>query len=83
MLFHCNYYDVLLTCLEKSNAEKVLLELSDDPIGCHFRGDTTAHKVLRVQYYWPMLFKCVHAYAMKCNVCHMSSGREKKPNFPL
>jgi hypothetical protein len=38
-------------CLEKDEAEKVLLELHVGEAGGHFDGDTTAHKVLRAGYY--------------------------------
>jgi hypothetical protein len=40
-----------MCCLEKDEAEKVLLELHAGEAGGHFSGDTTAHKVLRAGYY--------------------------------
>ena len=51
VLFKMNYDSVLLRCLEKSEAEKVLQELHDGPAGGHYAGDTTAHKILRAGYY--------------------------------
>ena len=51
VLFRINYDSVLLRCLEKSEAEKVLQELHDGPAGGHYTGDTTAHKILRAGYY--------------------------------
>jgi hypothetical protein len=53
ILFRQNFDDVLMRCLEKDEAEKVLLELHAGEAGGHFGGDTTAHKVLRASYYWP------------------------------
>lgn len=64
--FRINYDSVLLRCLEKSEAEKVLQELHYGPIGGHYAGDATAHKILRAGYYWPKLFKDSHNYARKC-----------------
>jgi hypothetical protein len=49
--FQENYDGVLLKCLEKTEAERVLNELHDGPTGGHFGGDTIAHNVLHVGYY--------------------------------
>ena len=40
-----------MRCLEKDEAEKVLLELHAEEAGGNFGGDTNAHKILRVGYY--------------------------------
>ena len=58
-------------------------ELHDFPTGGHLSGDTTAHKILRVGYYWPTLFKDAHAYVRKCDVCQRSGGRLAKPVGPM
>ena len=63
VLFRQNYDQVLLRCLEKDDAEHILTKLHDGPIGGHFNEETTTHKVLRVGYYWPTLFKYAHAHA--------------------
>ena len=63
VLFRQNYDQVLLRCLEKDDAEHILTELHDGPPGGHFSRETFAHKVLRVGYYWPTLFKDAHAHA--------------------
>jgi hypothetical protein len=51
ILFRQNFDGVLMRCLEKDEAEKVLLELHAGEAGGHFGGDTTAHKILRAGYY--------------------------------
>ena len=83
VLFQQNYNQVLLRCLEKDNAEHILVELHDGPVGGHLSGETTAHKVLRVGYYWPTLFKDAHAHAHKCEICQVNAGRERRPAIPL
>jgi len=83
VLFRRNYDSILLRCLEKTEAEKVLQELHDGPAGGHFGGDTTAHKIIHVGYYWPTLFKDTHEYVRKCRICQTASGRQRKPAFPL
>ena len=69
--------------LEKYDAEHILIELHDGPVGGHFSGETTAHKVLRAGYYWPTLFRDAHAHARKCQICQVNVGRERRNAFPL
>jgi hypothetical protein len=83
VLFRVNYDGVLLICIEHDDAEKVLKELHDGPVGGHFVRETTTHKILRVGYYWPTLFRDAHAYARKCKSCQVSTGREKRAAIPL
>jgi hypothetical protein len=83
VLFRQNYDQVLLRCLEKDNAKHILIELHDGPVGGHFSGETTTHKVLRVGYYWPTLFKDAHADAGKCEICQVNVGKQRRPAFPL
>jgi hypothetical protein len=51
ILFRQNFDGILMRCLDKDEAEKVLLELHAGEVGGHFSGDTTTHKVIRVGYY--------------------------------
>ena len=75
VVFRMNCDFVLLRCLEKSEAEKVLRELHDGPAGGHYAGDATAHKILHAGYYWPTLFKDSHIYVRRCQVCQTAVGR--------
>eukprot|EP00253_Pinus_taeda_P013134 PITA_13134 len=83
VLFKKNYDSMLLRCLEKPEAQKVLQELHDGPAGGHFGADTTTHKIIHVGYYWPTLFRDAHEYVRKCLNCQTSSGRQRKLAFPL
>ena len=83
VLFWKNYDKVLLRCLDKDDAKHMLTELHDGPVGGHFNGETTTHKVLRAAYYWPTLFKDAHEHAHKCQICHVNVGRERRLAFPL
>eukprot|EP00253_Pinus_taeda_P034734 PITA_34734 len=76
-------YDIKDRCLEKLEAQKVLQELHDGPAGGHFGADTTTHKIIHGGYYWPTLFKDTHEYVRKCQSCQTTSGRQRKPAFPL
>ena len=57
--------------------------MHDGHAGGHFSGDTTAHNILKVGYYWPNLFKYAHAYVRKCHTCQRSGGRLAKATEPL
>jgi hypothetical protein len=83
ILFRKNYDGVLLRCLERQDVDNVLKDMHDGPVGGHFSGDTTTHKVLRAGYYWPTLFKDAHAYSRSCEACQKVAGREHKATFPL
>lgn len=83
VIFRKNYDSILLRCLEKPEAQKVLQELHDGPAGGHFGADTTTHKIIHAGYYWPTLFKDAHEYVRKCINCQTTSGRQSKPTFPL
>jgi hypothetical protein len=74
-MFHQNCDGVLMHCLEKDEAEKVLLELHAEEAGGNFRGDTTTHKVLTGSYYWPTFFRDAHALCRKCIICQKASGQ--------
>eukprot|EP00253_Pinus_taeda_P035144 PITA_35144 len=83
VLFKKNYDSILLRCLEKTEAQKVLQELHDGPAGGHFGADTTAHKIIHAGYYWPTLFRDTHEYVRKCLNCQTAGGRQQKSAFPL
>ena len=72
-----------MRCLEKQESQKVLSEHHSGEVDDHFNGDTTTHKVIRVGYYWPTLFKYAHVLCHKCIICQKAAGRVKKATFPL
>eukprot|EP00253_Pinus_taeda_P028108 PITA_28108 len=82
-LYKKNYDGFWLICLERDDVDHVLKEMHDGPEGGHYGRETTDHKILRVGYYWPTVFKDSHAYTQKCKVCQIVAGRERKPVVPL
>jgi len=58
-------------------------ELHDGPVGGNFAENTTTHKILRSDYYWPTMFKYAHTYARNCKTCQISAGMEKRAFVPL
>ena len=69
--------------MKKDDVEHILIELHDGLASGHFSGETTTHKVIRVGYYWPTLFKDAHAHARKCQICQVNAGRERRHAFPV
>jgi hypothetical protein len=41
------------------------------------------HKILRVIYYWPNVFKDAHVYDRKCEPCQKCVDWERKPTLYL
>ena len=60
VLFHKNYGGVFLMFLETPEDDKLLVDMHAGPMGGHFSGEITSHKVIRVRYYWLTLFKYVY-----------------------
>ena len=61
----------------------MLKDIHDGLIGGHFTGNTNVHKVMRVIYYWPTLFKGAHVSAQKCLVCQRCVGRDHRLAAPF
>jgi hypothetical protein len=78
VLFRVNYGGVILRCLKCEDADKVLKELHDGRTGGNFTGNSNAHKILRVDYYWPTLLRDSHTYTRNYKNCQISMGREKR-----
>jgi hypothetical protein len=51
---------ILLNCLLKDEADKVLQEFHAGECGGHLNWKVTANKILRAGFYWPTLFADVH-----------------------
>jgi hypothetical protein len=47
---------ILLSCLLEDDAERAIREFHKGDCGGHHYWKNTAHKILRVGYYWPIIF---------------------------
>ena len=61
----------------------MLTELHDGPAEGHFAGSTTTHKILRVGFYCPTLFKDTHTHARNYKTCQLSVRKKKRATIPL
>jgi hypothetical protein len=60
---------ILLNCLLKYEADKVLQEFHAGECGGHLNWKVTANKILRAGFYWPTLFADVHQKVTTCHQC--------------
>ena len=74
---------VLRRCLTHEEAKKVLNDCHSGTCGGHLSGLATTHKILRVGYFWPSLFKdCVEA-DKKCHPCQFFSRKVRSHLAPM
>ena len=57
---------LILRCVDEPKSKKLMVEFHSGFCGGHFALRTTAHKILRVGYYWPNLFSYVHKVIKVC-----------------
>ena len=83
-LYWKSFDGILLTCVDNKHAEKVLNDMHSGECGGHFMARTTAHKILRADFWWPTLFKDAHVLVRKCDACQHFTGKLKfSGNVPL
>jgi len=70
-LFWKNHEGILLNCLVKEEADKVLQEFHAGDCGGHLYWKATADKILRVGFYWPNLFTDVKKFVTACHKCQI------------
>jgi hypothetical protein len=74
---------VFLRCLNPQEAQKVMFDFHSGLCEGHHFWKTTAHKILRVGYYWPTLFTDVCREIRACIKCQKFSGKQQLRLLPL
>jgi hypothetical protein len=67
---------VILRCVNKDEADRMIKELHLGYCGGHFASHTTTHKILREGYYWPTLFTDTHRYVRSFQPCQFFSMKQ-------
>ena len=78
VLFHINFDGMLLRCIDSTKSQKVIEEFHEGICGGNFAPTTTAHKIMRVGYYWPYIFKDSYSMIRKCISCQKYSWKMKR-----
>ena len=74
---------ILLNCLLEEEAKKKIKELHSEDSGGHPYWKTTAHKILRVGFYWPTFFVDTYKQVSTCHECQVFEGKRKLQPLPL
>jgi len=69
LLFKKNHEGIYLRCLNRDEADKVLLDLHDKYGAAHGSHLATTHKILRAGYYWPTMFKDTESHIRSFHIC--------------
>eukprot|EP00253_Pinus_taeda_P017162 PITA_17162 len=74
---------ILLTCLLKDEADKILQEFHAGDYRGHLYWKSTADKILSASFYWPTLLADVKKHVTSCHKCQIFEGKKKLLPFPL
>jgi hypothetical protein len=69
ILFKINYDGILLRCIDENQAQELIRDFYEGICGGHFSPTSIAHKIIRVGFYWPSIFKESYAMIRKCVSC--------------
>ena len=69
--------------MPKEDISSVISHYHDIPCRGHASGDKTTTKILQADFYWPTLFKDVHAYVQACDRCQRTGGWSGRNEIPL
>lgn len=72
---------ILLNCLLKEEADRIMEEFHKGDCGGHLYWKTTSNKILRAGFYWPTLFADIHEKVSTFHQCKIFEGKRKL--FPL
>jgi hypothetical protein len=81
--FRRNFDGMLLRCIDSMKSQKVLVKFHEGNCGGHFAPPTTTHRIMRVGYYWPTIFKDSYAMIRKCISCKIFSRKMKIETMSL
>eukprot|EP00253_Pinus_taeda_P026227 PITA_26227 len=70
-------------CIREDEVYDILKACHDGPCGGHFANKRTSHKVLRMSYYWPSLFKNAKKYVRACDSCQRMGQPNHRDEMPL
>ncbi|XP_039014758.1 uncharacterized protein LOC120144864, partial [Hibiscus syriacus] len=74
---------MLLRCLNTSEARNVIEEVHSGICGTHANGLSMARKIMRYGYYWATMYTDCIDYARKCHKCQIYADKIHVPPSPL
>ncbi|XP_039682835.1 uncharacterized protein [Medicago truncatula] len=75
VLYKRNFDGVLLRCVDKHEAEKLMCEIHEGSFGTHSCGHAMAKKILRAGYYWITMHADCYNHAKRCHKCQIYADK--------
>ena len=83
VLYKRHHDGVLLRCVEKQEASRIIEEMHEGEFGTHSNGHTMAKKILRAGYYWSTMEADYYNHARVCHKCQVYADKVHVPPVPL
>ncbi|XP_038996868.1 uncharacterized protein LOC120121584, partial [Hibiscus syriacus] len=74
---------VLLRCVDRIEAKKILEEVHEGVCGTHANGFTMVRKIMRFGYYWSTMEGDCIRFARRCHKCQIHDNQIHVPPSPL
>jgi len=82
-LFHTGLDQEIRRCINEEEVYDILKAYHDGPCGGNFADKRTTHKILRMGYYWPSLFKDAKKYVRDYDSCQRMGQPNHRDEMPL
>jgi hypothetical protein len=66
IMFRRNCDGILMICVDENKARELTREFHEGVCGVNFSPMATAHKIIRVGFYWPSIFRDSYTRIRKC-----------------
>lgn len=83
ILFWISHDGLLLRCVRKEHAQGMLHEFHSGVYRGHYASQISSYKILRVRYYYPILFQDAHKLVQPCVPIYNFSRKENMVSIPL
>ena len=82
ILYKHNRDSILLRCMDKSEAEKIMADLHEGTFGTHSSGHTMAKKILWAGYYWYTMEADCYQHSGTCHKFQIYADKVHVPLVP-
>ena len=83
ILYKRSHESILLRCVDKVEAERIMVELHEGTFGTHSSGHMMAKKILREGYYWSTMEADCYQHSRTCHKCQIYADKVHVPLVPL
>ena len=83
VLYRRHHDGLLLRCVDKKEAARIIEEIHEGDFGTHSNGHTMAKKILRAGYYWSTMETDCYNHARVCHKCQVYADKVHIPTVPL